>query len=101
MNFLYEMYLATDDTAYLENADSIKLAVKDTVYNWNKPDGDLHYARLLDGTFGKQDYPTLTLKDLRYSQYLIKKTTGQDDIDFWRLISWKEQYNKNHGIPLY
>jgi len=98
MNFLYEMYLLTGGSTYLQVADQMKKGVKDTVRGWLKPNGDLHYAYLETGKFGKDDYPTLTLKDLRYSQSLIEKVTGFTDPDFQQLIDWKAEYLRKNGI---
>lgn len=100
MNFLYYMYLATDEVEYRNTADLMLLAVKDTCEEWIKKSGELWYARLPNGEYGYQDYPTLTLNDLRESQNLITRIYGASDPDLARLISSKEAYNRANGIPL-
>lgn len=102
MNFLYELYKETEQPEYLELAHKIKLAVQDTAPFWKKEtNGDLWYAYLVDGRYGLEDYPLLTLKDLRYSQQLIKEVDGEEDPAFGYLIQVKETYlHKNH-LPLY
>jgi len=100
MNFLYELFLATGKEEYKAVAENIRLAVKDTRDGWIKPDGNLWYARLLDGRFGLQDYPTLTLNDLRLAQRWIQEIEGEPDPDFQILINTKTRYNRSHGLPL-
>lgn len=101
MNFLYYMYLATDEVEYRDTADMMLLAVKDTCDEWIKESGELWYARLPNGDYGYQDYPTLTLNDLRQSQDIITRISGDPDPDLARLISSKEAYNRANGIPLW
>jgi len=101
MNFLYHMYLATDEVEYRDTADMMLLAVKDTCDEWIKDSGELWYARLPNGDYGYQDYPTLTLNDLRQSLDLITRIYGHPDPDLDRLKSSKEAYNRANGIPLW
>ncbi len=102
MNFLYELYLETSEQRYLTVAEKMRTAVKDTRDQWIKAEnGDLWYAYLANGTFGKQDYMHLTLKDLRVSQDLIERVTKKLDPDFAFLIQTKESYLKKNGFPLY
>ncbi|MEW9125264.1 MAG: hypothetical protein AB2421_21325, partial [Thermotaleaceae bacterium] len=101
MNFLYELYKDTKEEKYFEIAEKMRIAVKDTTPYWEKPDGDLWYAYLPDGSYGLQDYPLLTLKDLRYSQQLIEELHGEKDGDFQYLIDVKERYLISKGLPLY
>lgn len=101
MNFLYELYKETKENKYLKTAEKMRQAVKDTAPDWKKPDGDLWYAYLPDGSYGLQDYPLLTLKDLRYSQRLIKEVSGEVDEAFQYLIEVKEIFLQKKGLPLY
>ncbi|MTI53333.1 hypothetical protein [Geosporobacter ferrireducens] len=101
MNFLYELYKDTDEKRYLYTAEKMRQAVKDTASYWKKDDGDLWYAYLPDGSYGLQDYPLLTLKDLRYSQRMIQEIYGDKDMDFQYLIDVKESYLTARGLPLY
>ena len=89
MNFLYELYLLTGNTKYLQGAEKLRLGVKDSSRGWPRPGADLWYAYLPDGSYGLQDYPDLTLRDLRYSQYLIRKIHGAEDADLAYLIRMK------------
>lgn len=102
MNFLYELYRETKEQRYLELAHNIKQAVQDTAPDWKKAtDGDLWYAYLVDGSYGLQDYPLLTLKDLRYSQRLIEEIDGEEDPYFAYLIQVKEEYLIRNNLPFY
>lgn len=101
MNFLYEMYLTTNETEYQETANSMLQAIKDTGDEWIKESGELWYARLPNGDYGLQDYPTLTLNDLRQSQKILARINGRPDPDLARLITSKESYNRANGIPLW
>jgi hypothetical protein len=96
MNFLYKMYIATENETYKETAELLKVAVKDTSEKWIKPNGDLWYCRLPDGTYGLQDYPTLTLNDLKESQQLFWQVYGLPDKDFQILIEAKEKFNQSN-----
>ncbi|SHJ41971.1 hypothetical protein SAMN02745975_02048 [Geosporobacter subterraneus DSM 17957] len=101
MNFLYHLYILTEEEAYYTLAGKIKQAVKDTRFSWIKENGDLWYAYMTDGTYGKQDYPVLTLKDLRISQGFFEKVDGYRDDDFEMLILSKENYLKANNLPLW
>lgn len=101
MNFLYEMYLTTGNGEYKETAEKLRQAVKDTRDEWIKESGELWYSRLPNGDYGFEDYPTLTLNDLRQSQKLIAQIYDQSDSDLARLITSKEAYNRANGIPLW
>ncbi|PKM83299.1 MAG: hypothetical protein CVU89_00650 [Firmicutes bacterium HGW-Firmicutes-14] len=100
MNFLYELYGVDQDELNLKAGDLIRQAVRDTGENWIKPDGDLHYAYLSGGKYGMQDYPLITLNDLKLSQKLIKQVTGREDSVFGKLIESKENYLVKNGMPL-
>jgi hypothetical protein len=101
MNFLYELYIDTQEPVYLLIADKIKLAVRDTYKDWPRPSKDLWYAYMKDGSYGRDDYVNLTLKDLRYSQQLFSQIHGKTDPCFHFLIQTKESYLKANNLPLY
>lgn len=98
MNFLYEMYITTGRNNYLKTAERILVAVRDTQKSWIKSNGDLHYAYMPNGSYGRQDYPTLTYNDLKYSQSLIKQIYGKEDAAIAKLITSKEKYLKKNNI---
>lgn len=102
MNFLYRLYLINNDFDNLKVANLIKQAVRDTGRSWIREDGDLHYAYLGEGKYGMQDYPLLTLNDLRAGQKLIKLTSPDkkgDDV-FQMLINAKESFLIKNNKPI-
>lgn len=102
MNFLYELYKTTANEEYLSLAEKLRQGVVDTAPAWeNKKTGDLHYAYLVNGTYGLTDYPLLTLKDLRYSQHLLESIYAAREPQFDLLIQVKEAYLRKNGMPLY
>ncbi|HWI55102.1 MAG TPA: hypothetical protein VNT57_05390, partial [Desulfobacteria bacterium] len=102
MNFLYKLYLMNNDFANYKTAELIRRGVRDTGRNWIRADGDLHYAYLGEGKYGMQDYPLLTLNDLRLGQRLIKEANknGQSDDVFQMLIKAKENYLIKNNKPI-
>ncbi|HZG82670.1 MAG TPA: hypothetical protein VEZ13_18075 [Brevibacillus sp.] len=102
MNFLYELYITTSNQEYLSLAEKLRQGVVDTALSWeNKKTGDLHYAYMVNGSYGLTDYPLLTLKDLRYSQRLLESIYGARDPQFDLLIQVKEAYLRKNSMPLY
>lgn len=102
MNYLYELYKVTKDQRYFDTAQKIRTAVKDTREGWKMhPEGDLWYSYKPGGTYGGNDYPLITLNDLRYAQGLFKELEGANDADFDYLIKVKEAYLTKKGMPLH
>lgn len=102
MNFLYRLYLTNKDFANFKSAELIRQGVRDTGRNWIRADGNLHYAYLGEGKYGMQDYPLLTLNDLRLGHKLIKETSknNQGDDVFQMLIKAKENYLIKNNKPI-
>ncbi len=99
MNFLNELYWETRDAAHLALAEQIRRAVGDTAPDWVKENGDLWYARLPDGSYGREDYVNLTLRDLQYAQRMIARVHGEPDVAFAALIAAKEGYLRANNLP--
>ncbi|GAA4708210.1 hypothetical protein [Brevibacillus fulvus] len=98
MNFLYQLYLVTEQPVYRDYADKLLYGIKNTGQRWLKPDGNLHYAYLNDGTFGLQDYPYLTYNDLVEAQNLLSRLYGMTDPDLLELMSSKKRWMDENGI---
>ncbi|MBE3596112.1 MAG: hypothetical protein IMW86_03605 [Hydrogenibacillus sp.] len=101
MNFLYRIAERTGEPRYRAAAERMLKAIEDTVDGWPNADGDLHYAYLVDGQFGLQDYPLLTLKDLRLAQSVLASVHGAPNAAIQKLIDVKTAYLKAHHLPLY
>ena len=87
------------DGAY-KLAERMLQAVRDTAENWIRSDGDLHYARLPDGSYGRDDYPYLTYNDLYLLQtYLEGK--GRAVPELQRLMDAKRAWMDANGITGY
>lgn len=100
MNFLYEMFMTTSNLRYLEVAHKILMGIEDTASSWINPEtGDLHYGYFGNGEYGVQDYPTLTLNDLRYAQTLITTLYTKENPAIKNLVETKEKYLIREGIP--
>ncbi len=56
--------LQTGDAAAEATALRMLRGVEETADSWVREDGDLHYARFPDGSYGREDYPYLTYNDL-------------------------------------
>ncbi len=101
MNFLYEMYLETNQEFYREIADTLLYGVKNTKDKWIKPNHDLHYAYLGNGKVGLQDYPFLTYNDLVASQKILLRIYGRIDPDLAELMAHKKQWMDQTGVKGY
>lgn len=100
MNYLLQLFEITQDPKYEEVALNIKRAVQDTGEEWINTAGDLHYQLNLDGTYRGSDYPTVTLDDLRFSQFLFMRLYGERCPVFDTLIDTKIKYLKAHNISI-
>ena len=99
MNFLFEMYNSTAKTKYLQVAKRILTGISDTAEEWiNKETGDLFYGYYGNGKYDVEDYPTLTLDDLRYAQILITTLYSNEDPSIKMLTRVKEEYLSKIGI---
>ncbi|MBR3691246.1 MAG: hypothetical protein IKL89_00920 [Clostridia bacterium] len=88
--------LETEKPAYTAVARRLLLAIEDTAALWLRPDGDLHYARYPDGTFGGIDYPYLTYNDL----YALNRYLGGNPA-LQLLMDSKLQWMTERGITGY
>lgn len=71
INLLYDAYRTEKNDVYLKNADILLKGVEIIGDKWIKPDNNLHYAYLVDGTMGKDDYERLTYNDLLDTRALL------------------------------
>lgn len=113
INFLLEMEKIENASAASALITRALQAISDTAAEWEKEDHDLAYAFYPDGSFGGQDYPLLTLKDLRTTRAFLQdltqfKTPEAFDTPLFHdltyidhLIAVKTAYLKSKNLPLY
>ena len=65
---LYHFAALLDRPELSELGDRMLLGIEDTCQSWIMENSNLHYCRLPDGSFGKDDYPYLTYNDLHTLQ---------------------------------
>ena len=58
----------------------------------------MYYGYYGDGKYDVEDYPTLTLDDLRYAQVLLTTLYSNEDPSINMLIKIKEEYLARIGI---
>jgi hypothetical protein len=98
INFLLELYQVAEDQTYYELAMQMKQGVADIAKAYVKPNGDLWYAYMPNGTYGYLDYPLLTLLDLQRTQELLLQVTMIPDPDIQYLIETKLAFLKKSGF---
>ncbi len=77
-------------------AHRMLLGIEDTAEDWIRPDGDLHYARFPDGSYGRDDYPTLTYNDLLALDRCIGGNAALE-----RLMDAKREWMDANGVTGY
>lgn len=87
--------LLKGDSANLDYINKMQRAIDLTCDGWIKKDGNLHYARLLNGTYGLADYPDLTLNDLKDCQALYEKLFKNKNASLEKLINSKQKWYDN------
>ncbi len=112
MNYLYELYLATNNEDYLNMAELIKKALDETRYSWIRKDGvyrfrdDLWYAVYegMDGSlqFKDVDYTkTLTYEDLKRASDNMLKVYGRADETINILLESKRKFLIKEGFNIF
>ncbi len=90
--FLFE----TQDYFCIQVANAMLRGIEDTTESWIRDDGNLHYARYPDGSFGGVDYPYLTYNDLlALNRYL----GGHEALEV--LMHTKQIWMDQNGITAY
>lgn len=96
--FFYMNKFKKDDE-YINLANMMIKGIEITYPNWIKKNGDLHYARLINGSYGMKDYPTLTLNDLKDVNTLYNKIYGKTNKTLDNLIKTKEKWLNEIYLP--
>lgn len=84
-----------------ELADRMLLGLEDTCDSWIMEDNNLHYARLADGSFGKDDYPYLTYNDLYDLQQQLTAMGRERSEELDRLMKAKLSWMEDNGVTGY
>lgn len=93
MNYLFELYLATKDSRYLSLSSKFLEAIEDSCDLWIKPDGDLWYGYFpSENVFKRNDYPDLTLNDLKESCAYYDKIYGKPNKALRKLLDAKKSF---------
>ncbi|MBR8658640.1 MULTISPECIES: hypothetical protein [Brevibacillus] len=98
INFLLNLYLQEGNPTDRELAEIMLNGVVNLGAKWVAPNGDLHYARFPDGSFGRTDYPYLTYNDLRETQRLYRAVYGRDEPVLDQLIRSKRAWMNANGV---
>ena len=101
INWFLRMYELDLNKNYEEAALKMLKGVKVTTDDWIMDDNNLHYAYLSDGTFGLNDYPTLTYNDLFDLQNTLFRLYGYRDLDLDILMNAKKIWMIENGIVDY
>ena len=111
MNYLYELYLATNNEDYLNMAELIKKALDETRNSWIRRDGvyrfrdDLWYA-VYEGTDGSLQFKdldytkTLTYEDLKRASDNMLKVYGRTDETINILLESKKKFLIKEGFDI-
>ncbi|MEA4824106.1 MAG: hypothetical protein VB111_08355 [Clostridiaceae bacterium] len=96
------LYLYRDGSEEASSAaDALLAGIADLGRAWIRPNGNLHYAWLPDGSFGLEDYPYLTYNDLYNLQSYLYETTGVQNAAIDMLMHAKLAWMRGNGITGY
>jgi len=79
-------------------ANKMLKAIENSAAAWIKDNSDLHYCINTDGSYGRDDYPDLTYKDLYKMQLLLEKKYGKRNEVLDRLLNAKKRWMINNNI---
>ncbi len=95
------LYEIEKNPEYLDFAQKMLNGVKITSDRWIKPDGNLEYAYMPDGTMGLIDYDYLTYNDLLNVQDGLLRIKGERDRDLDILIESKRLWMDRNNVSDY
>lgn len=98
---LYRIAALTGESRFTDMAELLTRGVEHSASCWVRPDGDLHYAHMPDGSFGRKDYAYLTYNDLLELQQLVTASRGTPSVELASLLSTKKQWMDANGINEY
>lgn len=98
---LYRLAAVTGEARFTETAELLTRGIEHSALYWIKPDGDLHYYRLPDGTFGRADYAFLTYNDLFELQQLVTASRGVPSAELDSLLLSKKHWMDVNNVTGY
>lgn len=98
---LYRLAALTGESRFTETAELLTRGIEFTARSWIAENGDLHYYRLPDGTFGRTDYAYLTYNDLLELQQLVTDSRGAPSAELGVLLLAKKQWMDANGVTDY
>ncbi len=99
--FLYRLTTLTGEKRFADTAEILTCGIEHSASQWLKPDGDLYYAYMPDGSFDRADYPYLTYNDLLELQSCISAARGAASGALDTLLTSKRQWMDARGIVEY
>ncbi len=101
MLVLYEYAEILQRPELTELADRMLLGIEDTKDGWIMDNGSLHYCRMPDGSFGKEDYPYLTYNDLYNIQKKYEALGRERSAALDALMETKLAWMQANGVTGY
>lgn len=99
--FLYRLAALTGESRFTETAELLTLGIENSAPYWIRQDGDLHYYRLPDGSFGRKDYAYLTYNDLLELQQYVAESRGTPSALINGLLTSKKLWMDANGVTDY
>lgn len=102
MNFLYDLYNATNEQKYYDTAELMLLGIENTRDQWVLKDNNLNYAVMYTGINNTMiDYPYLTYNDLFATKQILNKYFNKTSETIEYLMSCKKIWMDNNNITTY
>lgn len=98
---LYRMAATLNRPDLARRADQMLAGIRDTGAKWLRPDGNLHYAVYVDGSYGGTDYPDLTYNDMFTLRALLKEQGRPDEPVLVQLMAAKKGWMDMNGVTSY
>lgn len=98
INMLFEAALSENNYDYLDYAKKLIKGLEYIGMGWVKEDGALHYAYMVDGSLGMQDYDLLTYNDALITRSYMDRIEGVKSDVLVKIMSRKLDWIKNQGL---
>lgn len=98
---LYRLAQVLDRPELAKRADLLLAGIRETGKLWIRPDGNLHYAIYVDGSYGGSDYPDLTYNDLFTLRALLRQQGRPEEPVLAQLMEAKRGWMDRNGVTTY